>query len=301
VTPVARASAPAIVPVDLDGVRLDRAIAELFELSTNAARRLCESNRVRVDKKRAKKGDRVRAGQTIDVEGGGRWLVPSPIEIAVLHEDDDALIVDKPAGVSSHPLVPGEGGTVVDALVARYPEIADASDDPREGGLLHRLDTGTSGCLALARNKSAWRELRASFVDVEKRYLAIVHNEMLSTIRIQAPIDHDPKDARRMITGQGRDALTTANPVVTTKDHSVVIVEIEGGRRHQIRVHLAHAGYPLVGDTLYGAPPADDTAWPLLHALSITLPRRPSIRAPIPSVFMQATRTRGLALEAARL
>ena len=135
-----------MIPEALHGARVDRALASLFDLSVNATRRLIEKNRVRIDGKRVKKGDVVARGAVVFLEGTGEWLVPAqPAEaVSVLFADARVIVVEKPAGMACHPLVPGEGGTVVDALALSYPEIKTATDEPREGGLVHRLDTGTS-------------------------------------------------------------------------------------------------------------------------------------------------------------
>lgn len=292
-----------VVPAALDGARTDRALAELLDVGVNAARRLIDAGRVGVDGKRSKKGDAVRAASVVTVEGGGAWLVPSPMAaLVILHEDDGVLVVDKPAGLAAHPLVPGEGGTIVDALAARYPEIADASPDAREGGLVHRLDTGTSGCLAVARDRATWSALRLAFStgdDVFKRYLAIVEGHVASPLVVDGALTHDSHDRRRMRAAApdeaGQHARTTALPIASSSSSfSLVEVEALGGRRHQVRAHLAAAGHPLVGDTLYGAAAADDAAWHLLHANALGLPGRPVIRAPVPLGFRQAASTRGL-------
>jgi 23S rRNA pseudouridine1911/1915/1917 synthase len=290
-----------VVPESLAGARVDRAVAELLEIPVNAARRLVEGGRVRVNRQKRKKGDVVRAGETVVVEGvagQGAWLAPGG-EIAILLEDAHVLVVDKPAGMPSHPLVPGEGGTAVDALVARHPEIASSSDDPREGGLVHRLDTGTSGCLAVARDRETWRALRDAFAKnlVDKTYLALVHGVVDGPVVVDGFLAHDPADPRRVVTAPaGQPATTTATPLATAADHSLVSVRVDGGRRHQVRVHLAAAGHPLVGDVLYGAPAADDAPWHLLHADALTLPGHARATAPLPPAFRTAARARGLVL-----
>lgn len=293
------------VPPALDGARVDRALAELFELPVAAARRLLEAGRARVDGARRKKGDAVRAGAALVLEGGGRWLVPAADpHVRVLHLEPELIVVDKPAGMPCHPLVPGEGGTVVDALALLHPEIEGASpEEPREAGLVHRLDTGTSGALVVARSPASWRALRAAFSsdEVEKRYLALVEGALAGATVVGVPIGHDPADPRRMRADPGgRPASSEVRPVESNATASLVEVTMHGGRRHQVRLHLAALGHPIVGDELYGAAAADDAPWPLLHALTLTLPGHAPVTAPLPEALVRAARARGLAVRVIR-
>ena len=284
------------VPEALAGARADRTVALLLDVPVNAARRLIAAGRVRVRGRRVQKGDAVEAGDDVEIAGAGAWLVPGPDVVPRLFVDEHVIVVDKPAGMPCHPLVPGEGGTVVDALIAIFPEIARASEDPREAGLVHRLDTGTSGCLALARDPATWRALRAAFADdlVDKRYLALVHGAPARATVLDA-VAHDPADPRRMrIDPGGRPARTEIVPLSATPDFALVDVRAHGGRRHQVRVHLASRGHPLVGDVLYGAPAADDAPWHLLHASALALPGGARALARPPPAFAAAAGARGL-------
>jgi 23S rRNA pseudouridine1911/1915/1917 synthase len=299
------------VPEALAGTRLDRALAQLLDVSVGTARRVLARDLVRVDGRRPHKGDAVAKGAIVDVavarldEAGVAWLVGEASEaseallLAILFVDDDVIIVDKPAGMPCHPLVPGEGGTAVDALIGRHPEIANASEEPREAGLVHRIDTGTSGCLAVARTRASWARLREAFANpaaVAKRYLAVVEGAVAGPLVLDGGIAHDERDSRRMrLARDGKPAVTRARPLATAARASLVLVDAaEGGRRHQVRVHLAGAGHPLVGDVLYGAAPAVDAPWHLLHALSLELPGKPRVDAQISSAFAKAASARGL-------
>jgi 23S rRNA pseudouridine1911/1915/1917 synthase len=292
-----------IVPAALDGARAELAVRSLFDLPRGAVRRLCDAGRVRVDGKRAKKGDPVRAGDVVELIGGSAWLAPAPeLTIPILFESDELLVVDKPRGVPCHPLVPGEGGTLVDALVTRFPEIALASDDPREAGLVHRLDTDTSGCTAIARTRAAFHRLRAAFDhgDVHKRYLALVQGRVEDVLVIDDVIAHDPRDPRRMSAGLdgGRDARTRVEPLTIGPQASAVRIEADRGRRHQVRVHLAARGHPLVGDALYGATlEAPGVAGHALHASELSLPGAGSalvhVVAPVPAELVAAAAALG--------
>ncbi len=255
--------------------------------------------------------------------------------IAVLYEDADCVVVNKPAGMPSHPMVKspptpllprgedlppfdkgGPGGiSALEAVCELYPEIAIASPNPLEGGLVHRLDTGTSGCLVFARNPAAYAKLRHAFSNglIEKTYVARVEGEIKEPVVIDYPIAHHPKNKAKMIAvmpknkyfrGKPQPARTEVvplEPLTPTLSHKgrggypsplagegarradegcVVRVRIQGGRRHQIRVHLAVIGHPLVGDVLYGAKPVPGQPWHALHAESVILLNGKIIEAP---------------------
>ena len=297
------------IPDALDGARADRAVAQLLDVGVSAARRLMLARRVRMNGRLVKKGELVHAGDIVVLEGSGAWLVPSldgASALVPLYVDEHVIIVDKPAGMPCHPLVPGEGGTVVDALAMSFPEIAAASLDPREAGLVHRLDTGTSGCLAIARDRARWLALREAFASgvVVKRYLALVHGRVEQPIVIDTHLVHDARDRRRMrLASAGEEGAqhcqTRARTVAVGAGHALVEVEAHGGRRHQVRAHLAASGHPLVGDVLYGAqgggdPAGADVAWHLLHASALGLPGLPVLTAPVPPAFRDACARRGL-------
>jgi 23S rRNA pseudouridine1911/1915/1917 synthase len=285
-----------VVPVALAGARLDLAAATLFDLPRAAVRRLCEQHRLLLDGKRGKKGDPVRLDAVLTLVGGAAWFVPDARSATVLFECADYLIVDKPAGVACHPLVPGEGGTVIDGLITRFPELADASPDAREGGLVHRLDTDTSGCLCIARTKKAHQALRDAFDhgQVTKTYLALVRGRLDAPLVIEDAIDHDATDARKMTVGAGKSARTRVEPIAVASTTTLVRVWPDWGRRHQVRIHLASRDFPLVGDVLYGATEAAG-ALPghALHALSLGLPGATEVTAPVPSAFAELARLLG--------
>src|SRR5262249_39330718 len=167
------------VPPDAAGMRIDVWLAGALELPRARVKELLERGAVRIGGRPPRKGDRTVAGARVEVTVATEAPRPVPqpeLPLEVLYADAALIAVDKPAGLPSHPLQPGERGTVVNALVARYPECAAASADPREGGLVHRLDTLTSGVLLAARTPEAWRATREAFAGrrVDKRYLAVV-------------------------------------------------------------------------------------------------------------------------------
>jgi 23S rRNA pseudouridine1911/1915/1917 synthase len=275
------------VPPHLDGIRVDLAVAELFETSRARAKTLAEEGRVKIDGKRVRKGVRVEAGQVLALDeppppADFEALADPDAPLVVVHEDDACVIVDKPAGQPSHPLRPDEKGTVANALVARFPSMRGVGFAPREPGLVHRLDNDTSGLLLAAKNAGAFdtlvEALRAGRVD--KRYLALCAGEVRAPQTIASPIAHH--DARKMrVADAGEKGARAARTEVLTSraigGHrsagsaaddrgSLVEVRAHHARRHQVRVHLASIGHPLFGDALYGGPSIEGLSRHALHA-----------------------------------
>ncbi|HEY1098445.1 MAG TPA: RluA family pseudouridine synthase, partial [Myxococcota bacterium] len=277
------AAATVVVDDVRDGARVDRAVVGLVGLPTAVVRRLCDDGRVTRNGRRAKAGDRVVVGDELHVTAI-HWLVPGGTPPPLLFVDDDVLIVDKPAGVACHPIVPGEADTVVDAVAVLHPEIATASPELREAGLVHRLDTGTSGCLAIARHREAWTTLRAAVSTAKKTYLAIVSGAPAAQV-IDEPIGHDQSDRRKMRTNvdNGQPATTGVSVLARGRSASLLRLELSGGRRHQLRVHLASIGHPLLGDDLYAG--GDGPFF--LHAWQLGIAGRPTVTAPIPAAFAE--------------
>lgn len=295
-----------VVDEEGEGSRLDAFVARRAGLSVREAARLCAEGRVLVDGRRAEKGRTLDVGARVEVQRAATgWLVPQRApSLAVVYEDDDVVVIDKPASIATHPLARGEGGTAADAVAARFPEVASASAHPREGGACHRLDTGTSGLIAFARSREAWEELRRAFLEgrVGRSYLAVVEGRLAGDFVIDTPIAHHPGDKRRMVVvteegerirGSPRPARSVVRLVTASERASLVVVEAHGGRRHQVRVHLASAGHPLVGDVLYGGS-ALESGRHLLHAALLALPGRAALVAAPPPDFLRAAEERGV-------
>lgn len=281
-----------------DGARLDQWLSQALGCSRRDAQRLIADGAVRVDEARAKKGTRVAKGSTIVVtaappsDADKRPQAQPELPLAVMHVDDALVAIDKPAGMPTHPLRAGERDTVANALVARYPECATVSDDPREGGVAHRLDIETSGLLLAARTRPAWLSLRRAFADgaVEKEYLALVSGAPPPQSTVELALVHAGPRVR--IAGErDLDALAaTTEFEVLARGEGLALVRARStrGRMHQIRVHLAHLGHPLVGDVLYGGPPpAAGTRGHFLHASAIRFPHPSTgagtrLNAPLP-------------------
>ncbi len=199
--------------------------------------------------------------------------------LEILLETDGYVVVDKPAGVPSHPLKEGELGTLAGALLARYPEMRGVGYSNREPGILHRLDTDTSGLMIAARDQETFDELRRMLQagEIEKRYLARCTGIVPAPILIDAAIANDPRDRRKVrVCTDPREikrlgALAARTEILSStpaEQGSLIEVRANNARRHQIRVHLASIGHPLLGDSLYGGPPH---AHHLLHASSLKL------------------------------
>jgi 23S rRNA pseudouridine1911/1915/1917 synthase len=292
------------VPPDAAGQRLDVWLAGALGLSRAKVKELLESGAVRQGGRRIRKGDRTVAGARLDVELPSADLRPVPepdAPLTVLHADALLVAVDKPAGWPSHPLLPDERGTVVNALVARYPELPDASEDPREGGLVHRLDTETSGVLLAARTRPAWEAVRAAFDrrEVDKRYLAAVSGPLADAGEIDLPLRHRADHVEPAPAGGGREASSRFRVLSRKGELSLVEVRILTGVLHQIRAHLAAIGAPVLGDALYGGRPVPGLERFFLHAASLGLEHpgtgRPiTFDAPLPPELGAALGTLGL-------
>ena len=258
------------------GVRLDRWLAEQFpDLSRTRLQALVEEGHVSVDGARRKASYRLREGERVLVTIPSRpraTLVPEPIALAVVFEDEHVLVVDKPAGMVVHPGAGRSSGTLVHALLAHAPSLAwvGGSDRP---GIVHRLDKGTSGLLVVAKSSAAYQSLTRQLASrsVSRRYVALVHGRIRqSEGRIEAPIGRHPHDRVRMAVrpaGRGKTAITHFRVLERFGEFTYVEARLETGRTHQVRVHLASAGNPLVGDETYrrrATPPVQD---PVLSAL----------------------------------
>ncbi|MBA3819496.1 MAG: RluA family pseudouridine synthase [Deltaproteobacteria bacterium] len=286
--------------------RVDKALARHFpDAGRRQLSQLFDEGLVRVAGKLAKKGDRVAIGDVIElsrepVSGDALRVTPDPAAAAglvILLERADVVVIAKPSGMPSQPLRAGELGTAANALVARYPECVEIGDDPRDGGLVHRLDIGTSGVLVGARTPEAYRAMRDALGAgiVDKQYLAIACERPVSR-ECDAPLVQRGKRVAVDHT-DGLAAYTSFEVERESKTHALVRCSAATGRMHQVRAHLANVGSPIAGDELYGGAPVPGLDGFFLHAARIVLPLgadKVTVEAPPPDKFQRALEICGL-------
>ena len=274
----------AVVPRALDGQRLDRVVAMIAGCSRSDAAALVDAGDVTIGGRAVTtRSHRVAEGDALEVAAADRSadevLAADPtVDVRLVYEDPDLLVVDKPAGLVVHPGAGQHSGTLVHGLLARYPEIR-AVGEPDRPGIVHRLDKDTSGLLLVARSQPAYDALVAMLAAhrVERRYRALVWGAVDSpTGMVDAPVGRSARDRTRMaVTLTGKDARTRyevvrgfTNPVTVTE----LRCKLETGRTHQIRVHMASIGHPVVGDARYGGRRASlASPRPWLHAEHLAL------------------------------
>ena len=294
-----------VVDADHHGNRLDRFLAaEVAHQSRSQIQRLIEGGHVRVARlttvkanSEVREGDRI----TIDVpETAPAAAQAEDLPLEILYDDEDVVVVNKPAGMVVHPAAGHEGGTLVNALLHHVHDLSGIGGEARPG-IVHRLDKGTSGVMVVAKNDAAHQELARQFHDreVEKEYVALVWGLVQQRKRISAAIGRDPGNRLKMSTraSRARDAVTRVTWSRDLRGVTLCRIAIYTGRTHQIRVHMSAIGHPIVGDALYGGVhrrvphplrAVQTLTRPFLHAetLTFTHPRtneRMRFTAPLPS------------------
>lgn len=271
------------VPIDSDGIRLDRFLVSVLPgQSRSQIQRLIKEGRIQLEGRSAKANQAVKSGQEVTVEipaPSEAVPVPEPLPLGIVYQDRDLVVVDKPAGMVVHPAAGHASGTLVNALLHHVQDLSGIGGEKRPG-IVHRLDRGTSGLMVVAKHDSAHAELARQFRDreVEKAYVALVWGVVHAGRRIDEPIGRDPANRKKMsarrapLTRHGRRATARlaealreggarrSREAVTRiigAEHfgralTLAHVAIHTGRTHQIRVHLSAIGHPIVGDPLYG-------------------------------------------------
>ena len=269
------------VPEGVAGERIDSALTRVLGLSRTAVVKLLEDGDITTGGKAMPKSDRVTAGQIIDV------LMPAPINtdpipltplegLTIVFDDQDIVVIDKPIGCAAHPSPGWTGPTVVGALMAAGYTISTSGPAERQG-IVHRLDVGTSGLMIVAKSDKAFHVLKDAFRNrtVDKIYHAMVQGHMDPTTgTIDAPIDRHPKENHRFaVMATGKESITHYEVIEFYRGVSMVKIELETGRTHQIRVHFSALHHPLVGDNTYGADPvlakSLQMSRPWLHAAEL--------------------------------
>ena len=249
------ANATRRVPETLAGLRLDKALARMFpEHSRNRLQKWLRDGQVSLDSRSAEPKQKIWGGERVEIrpepDPSQRQNRPERIALDIVHEDDDVLVVNKPAGMVVHPGNGNWSGTLLNALLHHAPELAAL---PR-AGIVHRLDKDTSGLLVVAKTQEAHtalvRQLQAR--TVKRDYLALVHGTVRAGGEVSAPVGRDPRHRTRMaVVASGRRALTRYKVAKRFARASLLECSLDTGRTHQIRVHMQSLGHPLVGDPVY--------------------------------------------------
>ena len=263
-----------LLTVDQNGIRLDKYVADVTELTRTFIQRLVDEDRVYVEGQVAKASKKVQTGQLV------RIILPAPsapdtepqdIPLDIVYEDKDLLVVNKPRGMVVHPAPGHTSGTLVNALLWHFDHLSTRSGHERPG-IVHRIDKDTSGLLVVAKTDLAHLSLSEQLKDhsMTRIYHAVVHGVFNHHRgRVDAPIGRHPNKRQQMAVredGSGRSAITHFHVLETFSDYTYLELRLETGRTHQIRVHMAYIGHPVVGDPVYATKDPFDLKGQALHA-----------------------------------
>ncbi len=288
------------IPAALAGLRLDQALAKLMpEQSRTRLAKLIEEGRVRVDGATASPRSKVKSGEAVDVALVPRQeesaFAPEEIALDIVYEDDDVLVIDKPAGLVVHPGSGNWSGTMLNALLHHAPRLGELA----RAGIVHRLDKDTSGLLAVAKNEPAQaslvRQLQAR--TMKRTYLALARGVVKAAGTIDAPVGRDRRSRTRMaVVATGKPAVTHYRVRKAFPHHTLLECELESGRTHQIRVHLASIGHPVEGDPVYAGRGPQLLPRQALHAWKLGFEHPGTARpvrfeSPLPDDFARLLKT----------
>lgn len=243
------------IPLESRGQRLDQVLAELCpEFSRARLQKWLKNGQILVNEALWRPRDKVAGGEQVSLDASPEQEVidrPEALTLDIVHEDAALIVLNKPAGLVVHPAAGNPAGTLLNGLLHQYPELATV---PR-AGIVHRLDKNTSGLMVVARNLEAQNSLVAQLQarTVTREYYAVVSGTMVAGGTVDAPLGRHPKDRKRMaVVPGGKPAVTHYRVQERFRAHTLVRLNLETGRTHQIRVHMAHIRYPIVGDPVYG-------------------------------------------------
>lgn len=280
------------------GNRLDKALADLTDLSRSQANDAIKNGRILVN------GQAKKAKYTVQIDDLISYELPEEevleyqaenIPLDIVYQDDDVAVVNKPQGMVVHPSAGHSSGTLVNALMYHIKDLSSINGVVRPG-IVHRIDKDTSGLLMIAKNDKAHNALAAELKDKKslRKYLAIVHGNLPNDRGvIEAPIGRSDKDRKKQaVTAKGKPALTRFQVLERFGDYTLVELTLETGRTHQIRVHMAYIGHPVAGDPLYGPRKTLKGHGQFLHAqtLGFTHPKTGetmTFSAPVPAIFQE--------------
>ena len=251
------------IPLELDNERIDSALSRILGFSRSVIVKLLDAGEISLGHRKLSKSDKVLSGQIISIllpePPSGVAIPPTPLpDLTIVYQDTDLVIVNKPVGCAAHPSPGWSGPTVVGALIAAGVSISSSGPAERQG-IVQRLDVGTSGLMMVAKTESAYLKLKDMFRnrEIKKIYHALAQGHLEPAIgTIDAPIDRHPKDDYKMaVVSSGKPSITHYEVIEYYRSVSLLKVELETGRTHQIRVHMSAIRHPLVGDLTYGADP----------------------------------------------
>lgn len=263
-----------LVVLDCFGQRIDSFLAEKLDLSRSKIQKLVKEGKILVNDQVVSNSYMVRENDVVLVDDELDYdihVLPQDIPLDIVYEDQDLIVLNKPSGMVVHPAPGHYEGTLVNALLYRYGELTSDSFRP---GIVHRLDKDTSGLMLVAKNDSMLEKLSSMIAskEVVRKYLAIVDGVIPHEVgEIDAPIGRDPHNRQKMAVTDvnGKDAITYFKVLEKFQNHTLVECVLETGRTHQIRVHMAYIGYPVMNDPLYGRGKATSFGQ-MLHSYSLT-------------------------------